>query len=92
MPWTSKSKDISITSTTDHPSRKAGVVARPPGVTTISFTPSEFFGAAARCCHLHTINPALVTPESAMIRALVEQHVDDNKNTFAFPTPRFVVW
>jgi len=83
MSWTSKSKDISITSTTDHPSRKAGVVARPPGVSTISFTPAEFFGAAARCCHLHTINPALVTPESAMIRALVEQHVDDNKNAFA---------
>ena len=61
--WTSKSKDISITSTTDHPSSQAGVIARPPGVTTINFTPAEFFGAAARCCHLHVINPALVTAE-----------------------------
>jgi hypothetical protein len=32
---------------------------------------------------LHVINPALVTSESAMIRALVEPHVDNNKNEFA---------
>ena len=72
MAWTSKSKDISISSTTDHPSRITGLVGRPPGVTTVSFTPAEFFGAAARCCHLNIINPVLVTSESAMIRALVD--------------------
>ena len=83
MAWTTKSKDISITSTTDHPSSQAGVIAAPPGVSTISFTPAEFFGAAARCCHLHVINPLLVTPESAMVKALVEQYVDDQKTDFA---------
>jgi hypothetical protein len=83
MAWTTKSKDISITSTTDHASSQTGVIARGPGVTKISFTPAQFFGAAARCCHLHVINPLLVTPESAMVKALVEQYVDDQKTDFA---------
>jgi hypothetical protein len=83
MPWTSKSKDISITSQTDHPSKKGGVIARPPGVTTINFTPAEFFGAAARCSYTHLVNPALVTPEFVMVKALVEQHVDDTSTDFA---------
>ena len=32
---------------------------------------------------MHVINPALVTPESAMIKALVEQYVDDTNAKFA---------
>ena len=83
MPWTSQAKDISIASQTDHPSNNSALIARPPGVTTINFTPAEFFGAAARCCYLHVINPALVTQESAMIKALVEQHVDNTSTDFA---------
>ena len=83
MPWTSKAKDISATKTTGHPSRNASLIARPPGVTTINFTPAEFFGAAARCCHLNVINPLAVTSESAMIQALIEQYVDDNSADFA---------
>jgi hypothetical protein len=82
-PWTTQSKDISITSTTDHPSNNAALIGRPPGVTNIQFTPAEFFGAAARCCYSNVINPALVTPESVMIKSLVEQHVDDGKANFS---------
>ena len=83
MPWTSKSKDIPITNTKDHPAKSSGLVSRAPGVSPILFTPAEFFGAAGRCCHLHVINPALVTPKSAIVKTLVEQHVDDTNSSFA---------
>lgn len=83
MPWSSKVKDISTTSTHAHPLTRVGVAGRAPGVSTIDFTPIEFFGAAARCSHLHVINPAIVTLESLVVSALVEQHVDDVSSDFA---------
>jgi hypothetical protein len=83
MPWTSQSKDISLTATTPHAPAKSGLLGRSPGISTINFTPAEFFGAAARCCHLRVVNPRLVTPESLMIQTLVEQYVDDVSTDFA---------
>ncbi|ESQ92525.1 hypothetical protein ABENE_07770 [Asticcacaulis benevestitus DSM 16100 = ATCC BAA-896] len=56
---------------------------RPPTVTTISFTPSEMFGAAARCSHLIPVDPTLVTPESKIVKALVREYVDDHSADFA---------
>jgi hypothetical protein len=38
MAWTSKTKDISITSTKDHPAQTPGLVARAPTNTTVTFT------------------------------------------------------
>jgi hypothetical protein len=58
------------------------VVGRSPGVASIAFKPLELFGATAGCLHLHTINPALATPESLVVSSLVEQHVDDTSNDF----------
>jgi hypothetical protein len=75
--WISKAKSISVTNQTGHTTSKAGVTGRAPGIASVQFTPSDLFGAAARCLHLHLINPALVSPESRLIAALVEQHVDD---------------
>jgi hypothetical protein len=83
VPWTSLAKDISTTSTTPHPSSVTGINARPPGIKTINFKPAEFFGAGARCSHLHIVNPALITPESEMIRHLVSEHVDNTNADFA---------
>ncbi len=51
-------------------------------MTSITFTPLEFFGATARCLHTHIINPAIVTAESIIISSLVEQHVDDVSTAF----------
>jgi hypothetical protein len=84
MPWTSKAKDMDILNPpTPHGSNKSGIIGRAPGITSITFTPAELFGAAARCSYLHLVNPALVTPESTMIAKLVEQHVDDTSKYFA---------
>jgi hypothetical protein len=83
MPWTSLSKDIAIASATPHQSTNTKLFGRAPAIRTINFTPAEFFGAAARCLHTHVINPALVTPESLIIKALVEQHVDNTNVNFA---------
>lgn len=83
MTWISKSKDISITQETPHKSADPAVISRAFQNKTITFTPARFFGAAARCSHLHAVNPALVTRESAMIKALVEGYVDDQSNDFA---------
>jgi hypothetical protein len=85
MAWTSKSKEISppAANETAHPSNDPALAASPLKNKTVKFTPAEFFGAAARCCHLHVVDPTLLTAESAMIKALVEPHVDDTKPDFA---------
>jgi hypothetical protein len=83
MAWTSRPKDLSTTATTPHASSKPSILGRAPGVRKINFTPAEFFGAAARCSYVHIINPALVTPESIMVKGLVEQHVDNKSPDFA---------
>jgi hypothetical protein len=83
MPWSTKIKDLASSKQTPHPPTTAGVVGRTPSVTSISFTPAEFFGAAARCLHTHVINPAIATPESLIVSTLVQQHVDDVSAPFA---------
>lgn len=83
MVWTTQSKDLGIVKTTDHPNATAGVMGRALGVKGIHFTPLELFGAAARCSHLHFVNPALATPESLMIGALIEQYVDNVSTDFS---------
>lgn len=83
MTWTSKAKDLGVAKAVPHPNADPAVVGRAPAVTTINFPPLRLFGAAARCSHLQTINPSIVTPESTMMAALLEQHVDNVKNDFA---------
>lgn len=46
-------------------------------------TPSELFGAAARCSHLHCVNIQIPTPESLVMARLIEQYVDDTTPEFA---------
>jgi hypothetical protein len=86
MAWTSRAKDLSTTSTTPHASSNTAVVGRAPGVLSINFSPAEFFGAGARCSHLHIVNPAVVSPESMIVKSLVEQHVDNTSYDFAVLT------
>jgi hypothetical protein len=85
MTWSSKSKEISVQkkNETPHQSNDPALIASPLKNKTVKFTPAEFFGAAARCCLLHLVDPTLVTAESAMIKDLVEPHVDDTNNDFA---------
>ena len=83
MVWKTKPKDLDITSVIPRQNSDSNVVGRAPAISTIKFSPMELFGAAARCSHLHTVNPAIVSPESAMIAALLEQHVDDTSANFA---------
>ena len=84
MLWNLKQKQMSINlPTTPHQSSNPSVIARPPSTSKITFTPTDFFGAAARCLHLHVINPALASPEAKIISALVAQHVDDTSLDFA---------
>jgi hypothetical protein len=83
MSWTTKAKQLSLTRQTPHTSSVTGVVGRSPGFSTISFGPLDLYGAAARCSHLHAVNTALVTPESHMISALIEQYIDDVSSDFA---------
>lgn len=60
-----------------------GVVGQALGITSIDFTALELFGAAARCSHMHFVDPLLVTSESQMIAALIQHHVDDMSDEFA---------
>ena len=83
MPWATKVKDLGSSAQTPHTPTATGVTGRAPSVTSITFTPLEFFGATARCLHMHVINPAVVMPESLIVSALVEQHVDDISAPFA---------
>jgi hypothetical protein len=85
MAWATKIKNLKAGSSNlkQHSSTHPGVTGRTPVSTSITFTPFEFFGAAARCLHTHVINPTIVTPESLIISALVEQHVDDVNAPFA---------
>lgn len=83
MAWKTKRKDLGTAKLVPHTHSNPVVIGRAPGIGAINFSPLALFGAAARCSHLHLVNPAIVTPESLMIAALVEQHVDDVKNDFA---------
>jgi hypothetical protein len=83
MTWKTKLKSLDITSVTPHPSSTLHVNGQAPTISTLGFTPLELFGAIARCSHLKTVDPALVTPESMMIAAMLELHVDDTSNNFA---------
>jgi len=81
--WKTKAKDLYITRITPHASLNVNVAGMAPAIHSITFTPLELFGAAARCSHLHPVDPTLVTPESLMIGALLERHVDDASADFA---------
>jgi hypothetical protein len=83
MPWSTMAKDISATSVKPHTSSTAGIIGRPPNIQSFNFKPAEFFGAGARCSFTHLINPALVTPESEMVKFLVREHIDDTMQDFA---------
>lgn len=83
MPWTHKSKAITVTLQTPHLTSATGLIGRSLGVSSVTFTPLELYGAAARTSHLTAINPFVVTPESEVVRALLEQHVDDTSADFA---------
>lgn len=83
MTWTSKGKDLSLHTATPHTNSVAGLIGRAPGFSTINFGPLDLYGAAARCSHLHVISPSVATPESYLVRSLIEQHVDDVSSDFA---------
>lgn len=81
MTWSSKTKDLGVsTPATSHPapfSRPHPTGGITPTTTSVSLSPATLFGATARCTYLHAVNPLAVTPESLMIQALTDQHVDD---------------
>src|SRR5262245_23419041 len=85
MAWSTKTKDLSVTSVNPHGLSPVpvGVTGRAPANLRISFSPTDLFGAGARCTHMHIINPSAATPESLIISSLVEQHVDDTSTDFA---------
>jgi hypothetical protein len=83
MSWTTIRKHLGTSQLVAHSSHTAGVIGRAPATLTMTFSPLELFGAAARCSHLHLVNPAIVTPESLMIARLIEPHVDNSSNDFA---------
>lgn len=73
---------------TGHPapvSRPHPTHGRAPRSTSLTFTPAGLFGATARCSCLQPLDPLdplAVTPESEMIRAMVERHVDESSSEF----------
>lgn len=83
MAWLSKTKSLTITQTTDHKCTTPGTIGQAPAQTNISFTPFDLFGAAARCSHLHYVDPTAVTPESLIAKALIEHYVDDTSTDFS---------
>ena len=84
MTWTAAQKSVAITRNTPHALSRQGVNGRNLGPRTVTFGPGELFGAAARCSHLHYVDPLAVTPESEMVKALVAHHVDDAAGSFSF--------
>ena len=84
MAWNSKSKNISITATTDHPLQKGWRNWSLPRSSHHPVYSSRNFSARPpRCSHLNVINPKGVTSESATIKALVEPYVNDLDPDFA---------
>ena len=81
--WTSKTKALPTTAVVGHFNPNPNLIRRSPTKKSISFTPLELFGAAARCSHLSFVNPLIATAESNMIAKLVELHVDDTSVDFA---------
>ncbi|MFG1342931.1 hypothetical protein [Xanthobacter autotrophicus] len=83
MSWTSKAKALSVTDVKPHVSSATGAVGRRPSVSTIHFSPFALFGAAAKCSWTHVVNASIATPESDVVKFLLQQHVDDLKSDFA---------
>jgi hypothetical protein len=84
MTWISRDKRIITASVQPHTAPpNSEIKGRPPGVTSIRFTPQELFGAMARCSHLHLIDPAAVTTESECCRLLIAHHVDEPTDDFS---------
>lgn len=83
MAWISKLKDIATTNVVGHVNSDPDLIERAPTNLSISFTPLELYGAAARCSYLSFVNPLIATTESDTVAKLVETHVDDVSNDFA---------
>jgi len=83
MVWTSKLKDLATTDIVGHVNSDPALIERAPANPSVSFTPLELYGAAARCGYLSFVNPRIATAESDTIAKLVEPHVDDISNDFA---------
>lgn len=83
MNWTTKRKNIHTSSSVPHVKSAAGVVGRAPANLAVNFSPHDLFAAAARCSHLHLVNPSISTPEFQMIAKLIEPHVDNSSSNFA---------
>lgn len=83
MTWTTKLKDLPTTAKVGYSSADPNLSGRAPQQTALNFSPLELFGAAARCSHLHLLDPTIATTESEMIAALVAPHVDNISDDFA---------
>ncbi|MEY9722160.1 hypothetical protein ABIA22_004714 [Sinorhizobium fredii] len=84
MEWKSKGKELPLSKVTGHGDpRPLPVKGRAPAVKMIHFTPTELYGAMARCSHLHVVNSDAVTAESETCRHLLSQYVDENGDRFA---------
>lgn len=83
MPWMHRTKTIGIKQQTPHIIQTPGVVGTALKSASTLFTPLELFGSAARTSYTSVVNPAVVSPESEMMRTLLEQHVDDVSADFA---------
>lgn len=83
MVWSTKMKKIEIAAKTAHRSTNSKVVGSTPSKNSLNFTPSELFGAAARCSHLHLVNVSAPTPEGEAMARLIERYVDDVSDEFA---------
>lgn len=86
MTWVTQPKDLRVSQpVTGHSaplSRPHPTHGRAPNGNSVTFTPAGLFGATARCSCLHPIDPLAVTPESEMIRAMVERQVDELSSDF----------
>lgn len=86
MVWVTRPKELHVSQpVTGHSApllRPHPTHGRAPKGTSFTFTPAGLFGATARCSSLRPLDPLAVTPESEMIRAMIERHVDESSPDF----------
>ncbi|NTI46650.1 hypothetical protein G6L94_31000 [Agrobacterium rhizogenes] len=84
MKWVANPKSLKTSTVTAHrDGRSHPIRGRAPAVREVTFTPSELYGAIARCSHLHVVDPSIVTEESEIYRNLISQHVAEENADFA---------
>lgn len=84
MKWVANPKSLKTSTVTAHPdNRSLPVRGRAPAVREITYTPSELYGAMARCSHLHLIDPSIITQESEIYQNLICQYVAEDNSDFA---------